>query len=177
MKVISREPGLGEELAREIWHNIEVNGGYQFNASHSVAYTLISYLCMWVKVHYPAEFFAAALSIAKEDELPSIVKDAEKSGIYVVPPCINTSTDAFEIGYDMLREQHILYAPLQAVKQVSDNGVKAILKAREAQGGRFKSKAHFIESVERRLVNKRVQENLELVGARQSGSETPRSSP
>lgn len=157
--------GMDEHQASDLFDQIAEFAGYGFNKSHSVAYTLISYLCMWVKVHYPAEFFAAALSIAKEDELPSIVKDAEKSGIYVVPPCINTSTDAFEIGYDMLREQHILYAPLQAVKQVSDNGVKAILKAREAQGGRFKSKAHFIESVERRLVNKRVQENLELVGA------------
>ena len=51
---------MSEELAKEVWHTIETNGGYQFNASHSVAYTLISYLCMWLKVHYPAEFFAVA---------------------------------------------------------------------------------------------------------------------
>ncbi|BCK65708.1 DNA-directed DNA polymerase [Aeromonas caviae] len=157
--------GLDPERASELFDQIAQFAGYGFNKSHSVAYTLISYLCMWVKVHYPAEFFAASLSIAKEDELPSIVKDAEKSKIYVVPPCVNKSTDSFEIGYDAMREQHILYAPLQSVKQVSDNGVRSILNAREAQGGRFKSKEHFIESVERRLVNKRVQENLELVGA------------
>lgn len=165
MKVISREPGLNEELAREIWHNIEVNGGYQFNASHSVAYTLISYLCMWLKVNYPAEFFAASLSIAKEDELPSIVKDAEQHKIYIVPPCVNRSSETFEIGYDAIREQHILYAPFNAVKGVSELGVKAILEAREKAGGSFKDKEHFIECVDRRRINKRVQETLDKVGA------------
>lgn len=157
--------GVSETFASELFDQIAEFAGYGFNKSHSVAYTLISYLCMWLKVHYPAEFFAASLSIAKEDELPSIVKDAETHKIFVVPPCVNASSDSFEIGYDAFREQHILYAPFSAVKGISELGVRSILESRAKVGGKFKSKDHFIESVDRRRVNKRVQETLELVGA------------
>ena len=157
--------GVTEEFASELFDQIAEFAGYGFNKSHSVAYTLISYLCMWLKVNYPAEFFAASLSIAKEDELPSIVKDAEQHKIYIVPPCVNRSSETFEIGYDAIREQHILYAPFNAVKGVSELGVKAILEAREKAGGSFKGKEHFIECVDRRRINKRVQETLDKVGA------------
>lgn len=157
--------GVTEAFASELFDQIAEFAGYGFNKSHSVAYTLISYLCMWLKVNYPAEFFAASLSIAKEDELPSIVKDAELHKIYIVPPCVNRSSDTFEIGYDAIREQHILYAPFSAVKGVSELGVKAILEAREKAGGSFKDKEHFIECVDRRRINKRVQETLDKVGA------------
>jgi len=157
--------GVTEEFASELFDQIAEFAGYGFNKSHSVAYTLISYLCMWLKVNYPAEFFAASLSIAKEDELPSIVKDAEQHKIYIVPPCVNRSSETFEIGYDAIREQHILYAPFNAVKGVSELGVKAILEAREKAGGSFRDKEHFIECVDRRRINKRVQETLDKVGA------------
>ncbi len=157
--------GMDETEASLLFDKIATFAGYGFNKSHSVAYTLISYQCMWAKVHYPAEFFAAALSIASEDELPRIVKDAFERDIHIVPPDINHSTASFEIGYDARREQQILYAPLNAIKQVSENGTKAILEARQLAGGVFKDREHFLSLVNKRLVNKRVQENLELVGA------------
>lgn len=165
MKIVDTQEGLDENTAALIWNNIEVNGGYQFNKSHSVAYTLISYQCMWAKVNYPAEFFASALSIASEDEVARIVKDAYERNIHIVPPDVNHSSNSFEIGYDKLRCQNILYAPLNGIKQLSENGTKAILEARESVGGKFKDKAHFLDTVNKRLINKRVQDNLERVGA------------
>ncbi|WP_140335300.1 hypothetical protein, partial [Vibrio parahaemolyticus] len=89
MKIINRESGMSEVEAALLWQKIEENGGYQFNKSHSVSYTLISYICQYLKCYYPAEFFAASLSIAKEDALTPIVKDAAENGVFVVPPCIN----------------------------------------------------------------------------------------
>lgn len=156
---------MDEDHASHLFDQIAEFAGYGFNKSHSCSYTLISYICQYLKCYYPAEFFAASLSIAKEDALTPIVKDAAENGVFVVPPCINNSTDTFEIGYDEKREQHILYAPLNRVKQVSEKGTQMILSARERVGGRFKSKNHFLESIEKRYCNKRAQENLDAVGA------------
>lgn len=68
VRVTASHPGLSEMKAKEIWTAFEKNGAYQFNKSHSVAYSLISYQSMWLKTHYPAEFFAAALTILGEDK-------------------------------------------------------------------------------------------------------------
>ncbi len=65
--VVEESNGLTHERAEEIWNMFEKSGAYAFNKSHSVAYSLISYQSMWLKTHYPAEFFAAALSILGED--------------------------------------------------------------------------------------------------------------
>jgi hypothetical protein len=48
-KVISEQEGLSPEKAQEIWDAFEKFGGYAFNKSHSVAYSLISYQSMWLK--------------------------------------------------------------------------------------------------------------------------------
>ncbi|MDA4626107.1 uracil-DNA glycosylase, partial [Enterobacter hormaechei] len=47
--VTGSHPGLSETKASEIWQAFEKNGAYQFNKSHSVAYSLISYQSMWLK--------------------------------------------------------------------------------------------------------------------------------
>ena len=37
---------------------MEKFAGYGFNKSHAAAYSLLAYHTGWLKVHYPAEFFA-----------------------------------------------------------------------------------------------------------------------
>ncbi|MGF1781149.1 DNA polymerase III subunit alpha [Vibrio fluvialis] len=160
-----KHSGMDESHASHLFDQIAEFAGYGFNKSHSVAYTLISYICQYLKCYYPAEFFAASLSVVKEDALLPIVKDAAECGVYVVPPCINNSTDTFEIGYDEKREQHILYAPLNRVKQVSEKGTQMILQKRKEAGGKFLSRKHFLDCIEKRHCNKRAQDNLEAVGA------------
>lgn len=158
--------GLSEEDAKEIWDALEKNGAYQFNKSHSVAYTLISYACMYAKVHYTGEFFCAALSIASDDDLAALVKDAAEFGYHISPPDINSSTNVFEIGYDAAREQKLLHCPLDRIKQVSAKSYEAIEEARKlAPDGKFTSKEHFLSLVQKRACNKRVVENMDKVGA------------
>lgn len=78
-KVISEQEGLSPEKAQEIWDAFEKFGGYAFNKSHSVAYSLISYQSMWLKTHYPAEFFAAAFEDSVEliGTILKLVRDEE----------------------------------------------------------------------------------------------------
>lgn len=167
-----RHSGMLDVIAAELFDKIEKFAAYGFNRSHSVEYSIISMWAAWVKVHYPAEFYAASLSFAGEDKLPALVADAESQGIHVIPPDINRSTQSFEIEYDQRREQWVLIAPFKMIKGVSEKGAAAILEARERAGGAFVDKADFVNRVDRRVCNIRIQEALERVGAFAHDNET-----
>lgn len=130
VRVTGSHAGLSEMKAKEIWEAFEKNGAYQFNKSHSVAYSLISYQSMWLENSFPAEFFAAALTILGEDKHQGLVKDALTYGIRVLPPDVNVSSNRIEIR-TLEDGSQVLYAPFSAVKGCSENGCKAIMRARE----------------------------------------------
>lgn len=117
--------GMSPSLAEALFDQIEVFAGYAFNASHAVEYSLISYQCQWLKTHYPAEFFAASLSTVGEDKLSSVMKDAEESGIEILPPDINVSESEFVILTDTQ-----LVIPFSRVKGCSNKAPAAIMTVR-----------------------------------------------
>lgn len=162
-KVVAEHDGLTEERAPEIWDIFEKSGGYAFNKSHAVAYTLISYQAMWLKTYYPAEFFAAAISILGEDKHQDLVNDAADYGISILPPDINISS--FRIEIRDIDGRPALYAPFSSVKGCSETGSKAIVDARNKVGGSFSNKEQFMEVVNKRFCNSRVIESLDAVGA------------
>lgn len=131
--------GMTEYGAQSLWDKIVGFAGYAFNKSHSVEYSVISYWSMWLKVRYPAEFFAAAMTVVdKEDKLTALVMDARRLGIEVLPPDINLSSDRIEI-----KGEKTLYAPFQAVKGISGNVAANIIKARATVDRPIKSFADF----------------------------------
>lgn len=161
MKIASLKPlndGMDESAARALWDDIEGFASYSFNKSHSVEYSLISWQSMWLKTHYPVEFFAAALTQMDQDVLPSILRDAGRFGIDVNVPDINISTDRFEIMTDVR-----MVMPFNRIKGISGNATSAILEARKS--GEFKSKQDFLDRVNKTKANKKVQEALDKVGA------------
>ena len=118
--------GMSEGRAGALFDKIEAFAGYGFNRSHAVEYTVISIWTMWLRCRYPAEYFAACMSIVKEDKLPGLVGDAREAGIEVLPPDINLSAERFTIPDD----KHIL-APFSAVKGISENTALRIVELRE----------------------------------------------
>lgn len=167
--------GMVEVDAEMLWEKLVLFAGYAFNLSHSAEYSLISFWTMWLKVHYPAEFFAASMTVIdKEEKLEPLVNDARAHNLRVMPPDINRSTDRIEIvGEDTL------YAPFQAVKGISENTTKFVLEARESLGRPFDSRAEFEAALSKLgklgKVNARAREALEKVGA--FASVTPGSLP
>lgn len=132
MKIVSIEElenGLSEREADNLWEKTEANAGYQFNKSHATAYSIISYWTMWLRVNYPAEYFAACMSIVDEEKLPGLVKDARECGIEVSPPDINLSSHRYTIPNDKT-----ILAPFSAVKGISENTAQRIVELREANG-------------------------------------------
>lgn len=153
-----RHSGVSKIFADNLFDKIEKFAGYAFNRSHSVEYSVISVWTMWLKQHYPHEFYAACLEVFKEDKLEGVVRDALERGIEILPPDINESTRDFR------RKGDHLLAPFSRIKGISESCEGAILEARE-QVGRFKDVAHFEASVNKTKCNVRHRANLERVGA------------
>ena len=153
--------GIGELQANEIFDLMEKFAGYGFNKSHAAAYALLAYQTAWLKVHYPAEFAAANMSVALDDtdKLKIYHDDAVAMGLRFEPPDVNSCTHRFEPVADKV----VRYG-LGAIKGTGQSAVEAIVHARET-GGTFKSLFDFCNRVDRTRVNKRSIESLIKAGA------------
>src|SRR4029077_13815789 len=72
--------GIDGEQADEIFDLMEKFAGYGFNKSHAAAYALLAYHTAWLKVHFPAEFYAANMSVEIDntDKLKALIDDAKQ---------------------------------------------------------------------------------------------------
>lgn len=81
-----------EEVSSKIWDSIVASGSYAFNIAHSVSYSMLGYWSMYLKQHYPLEFYTASLRKAgdaqKGEQDPKLVlmKDAVWHGLTILPP-------------------------------------------------------------------------------------------
>ena len=157
---------VGDVQAGMLWEKIAGFASYGFNKSHAVEYTVLSWWAMWIKVRYPAEFYAASMSVVdKDDKLASLVLDARRLKIMVFPPDINKSSGRIEIADDLT-----LLAPFTAIKGISDNSAAAIVHLRSlAVDQRITSVAHLQALAEAEKMgakcNKTHRERLERIGA------------
>jgi DNA polymerase III subunit alpha len=149
-----------KDKAERIFDLMAEFAGYGFNKSHSCAYALLAYETAWLKVHYPVEFMAAMLGseTGNTDKVVKYINEARGMGITVLPPNVNSSDVDFTPVGDQIR------FGLRAIKNVGENTVKGILEVRESLGG-FRGFFQFCESVDSRLLNKRVLESLIRAGA------------
>lgn len=82
-----KQNGVKEINAGKIWKQLVTAGAYAFNSAHCVSYGMLAYWTMWLKVHYPLEFYCAALQ--KYDPKTKgfdLLKEAAAKGIEILPP-------------------------------------------------------------------------------------------
>lgn len=72
---------LGELKAKEWWQKMATFARYAFNLSHATAYVLISQRCLWLKAHYPAEWWAAVMSDCDSERLGKYMGNARADGV------------------------------------------------------------------------------------------------
>lgn len=125
------EKGIGKRKALSIWDLIRKFAEYGFNKSHAVCYAIIAYRTAYLKKHFPAQFMAAVLTseIGTVSKLRSLVKEAVRLGVKVVPPSVNASMPRFVASSG----NEIMYA-LAAIKNVGFSPAEEICKAREETG-------------------------------------------
>ncbi len=152
--------GNNRTKLEKLWQMLEGFADYAFNKSHSVAYALLAYQTAYLKAHYPTHFWAAVLSneLDNTDKVARYIGEARASGIKVLPPDVNISTDLFTPMGNTIR------FGLAAIKGLGQSAVGAIVDARDS-GGPFTSIHDFCERVDSRAVNRRILECLIKSGA------------
>ena len=119
-----------EQVARQLWDDIEKSQDYSFNKSHAACYALIAYRTAWLKANHPCEYMAALISsvMSTKDRVPLYVNACDELGIEVLPPDVNTSQTDFAVVEGKIR------FGLNAVKSVGESAANAIIRARDEGG-------------------------------------------
>lgn len=63
-----RPRGVAEKEAQEFLKIIEDSSNYQFGYNHSTGYSMIGYICAYLRYYYPREFITAYLNNANNDD-------------------------------------------------------------------------------------------------------------
>jgi len=161
----SKEKGLGEKKAAELFSMIEKFAGYGFNKSHSTAYALIAYMTAYLKAHYPVEFMAALLScdisgrnFKSKDALVEHLEDCRRMEIEVVPPDVNASDPDFKVADGRI------HFGLSAIKACGSGAAAEIAAVRKKEGP-YGSLFDFCERVDSQTCNRSTIESLIKAGA------------
>jgi DNA polymerase-3 subunit alpha len=88
-----REKGYSEDLAKEVWRQIESFAGYSFSKAHSASYAVESFQSLYLKAHFPLEFMVAVINnFGGFYRTWVYVHEAKRYGATIHPPCVNKST-------------------------------------------------------------------------------------
>lgn len=154
---------VDKSTAVKLWEALEKSALYQFNKSHAVAYSMLSYQTMWLKYYYPLEFIWACLANEqKNEDITTFLTEAGRIDIKILAPDINVSGESFTLVDDTIR------FGLSNVSNCGPSAIKEILKKRP-----FRTYEEFRERCSKSAVKSNLIENLEKVGAFESlGYET-----
>lgn len=167
VKIVSRkslETQSVYDIGVERDHNFILANGLVasncFNKSHSTAYAYVTYQTAYLKANYPEEYMAALLTSNSDDQdkVQKYIANCQELGISVEGPDINRSQVDFTPS-----NGKILFG-LSAVKNVGENAIQSILRARK-EGGVFKDMADLCDRIDLHAVNSRALEALIKCGA------------
>lgn len=125
--------GMAQHALEHIWADFEKFGGYAFNKAHAVSYAYESFKTAYLKAHYPAEFFAARLSVENMrrnfDDVQKYEADATANfGMKLLPPDLNRS----KMVYTIVGERELL-RPITC-KGIGDKAAEEIVQNQPYKG-------------------------------------------
>jgi DNA-directed DNA polymerase III PolC len=159
------EKGLTEDFARKLWKTLLGFADYCFNKSHSIAYSMITYICAWMKANYPVEFFAALMSVRSQSmqpkdwaqKAPEYVNEAKLLDVHIHSPSVNASGLSFTI------QKNEVYFGLSAIRNCGKTASRCITGARGKT--KFTDVENFVTRVNTTKVNTKVFQALVHAGA------------
>jgi error-prone DNA polymerase len=91
----ARANGLEQAGAEAIFQQVEGFAGFGFCKSHAAAFALVAYQTLYLKAHFPAEFFCSLLNHQPMGFYPPevLVGDARRHGVPVLHPDVNRSQE------------------------------------------------------------------------------------
>ncbi len=125
------ERGCEESVFEEVWDVMIEFAKYSFNKSHSAAYAMTGYVCQYLKVHYPLEYWTVALDYANEEKtLTYLAEIFSTKKASIKPPDINGS--GIEMHSDMGSKN--IYWGIGSIKGIGEETANQIIVERKANG-------------------------------------------
>lgn len=113
---------VSQKEVEELWRAIEAFSEYGFNKSHAVAYSYVSAYLLYLKSHYPHEFYTSILSCENlSDKIKEYKMEAKLHDVNVNPVDINRS----KVSFDLQGED--IYFGLSNVKGIGEAPAKRIV--------------------------------------------------
>jgi DNA polymerase III alpha subunit len=135
-----RSLGHSDELANEVWRQMESFAGYSFNKAHSASFAVESYMSLYLKTFFPKEFMVAVINNFGgfySTELYFI--ELMKAGGIIHAPCVNNS----DIYTSIIGDE--VYTGFVHIKALQQNTMQQMVEERKA-GGPF---LHLQDLIER----------------------------
>ena len=132
MKRAIEHTGMKQDLAKEIWGQIETFGRYGFNKPHSASYAVISYLTAYLKAKHTLYFMASVLTAKIHDGEKFkrfVYETVQRCKIPVVPPHVNQSMGYCTVG----SKGDYIRAGLMAVSGIAESAAATIVEGRGEQ--------------------------------------------
>lgn len=157
--------GYSKEISTKIYNLILKFANYGFNKSHSVAYALVGYQMMYLKVIYPKIFYSSLLNIniGSVTKTKEYIDEAKSLNIKIVKPDINISSYNYYINNDIIM-------PLRVIKNIGDVVSKEIFEERKKAP--YQDFFDFVARIYNKNINAKTIETLIYAGALDSFNQT-----
>ena len=136
-----RELGRSDEVAAEVWRQIESFAGYSFSKAHSASYAVESFQSLYLKAHHPLEFMVAVINnFGGFYHTWVYFNEAQRQGATIELPCINRS---------LLHTRIIgttIFMGFVHVQNLESTTIELILSERKCHG-EYRSIHEFIDRV------------------------------
>lgn len=109
---------VAEKEAKDFLQIIEDSASYQFGYNHSMGYSMLGYLCAYMRYYHTIEFCTASLNCSKSNEdIYNVTNLAIERGITIQSPKFRYSTSEFSCD----KEQNIIYKGIGSIKDIGKN--------------------------------------------------------
>jgi len=132
------------------------SASYSFNKSHSASYATVAYQCMFLKKHYPLEWWTSVLQNAKVEDIRDKNYAHALKDILILPH-VNGPMKTFELIEDKV------HAPLYLIDGVGPTACAELERTRG--GGDYCNFQDFYERVDKRVISKDIVHKMILCGA------------
>jgi error-prone DNA polymerase len=142
LRAAMRARAVTDTAAEQILHALGSFALYGFPESHALSFALLAYASAWLKVHRPAEFYAALLNNQPMGFYgpATLVQDARRHGVTVRPACVGCSAVETTVEAD-----GAVRLGLGRLRGLRAAALRAVVEARAAAP--FASLADFLRRV------------------------------
>ncbi len=134
-----RQFGYPDEIAKEVWRQVESFAGYSFSKAHSASFAVESFQSLYLKTYFPIEFMTAVINnFGGFYSTRVYVNEAKNAGATIHLPCVNNSNH-----YTVLRCID-LYLGLIHIKAL-ESSIAQLIPQERATNGQYIDLEDFIK--------------------------------